>query len=411
MADRYTYIPLIGIFIVVAWAAADFFSASAWLPPHEPPRGVTGYGLLSPALSSGGGEGEGSSSLGVRGFKAGTDLENSLPEEGRTGGQEYSGLSRWNWQRTTLVAGGLAMVLACAAVTHNQVKYWRNNLSLFEHALAATKHNPVAHCCLGEDYGRHGEYALAEYHFRIALKEGPSSPDPYLGLGVTLERQGKHDEAREQFLAAARVDPSNALAHNYLGSMYMQRAKTKEALEEYAKAVALDPELAAAHSNLGAALVAVGRLEEAAAQFHAALESDPGSVLAHFGLASTLCSQGKRDEAILEYQAALRLNPTNAAALNDLAWIRAAAPVARLRDGAEAVKLAEQACRLTQFREPLLIGTLAAAYAEAGQFEDAVKNAESARELALAAGKPALAARNEQLLTVYRARKAYHEPR
>jgi len=73
--------------------------------------------------------------------------------------------------------------------------------------------------------------------------------------------------------------------------------------------------------------------------------------------------------------------------LNDLAWIRATAPDSRLRNGAEAVKLAEQACKLTEFKDPQLIGTLAAAYAEAGQFEQAVENGERAKELALATGQ------------------------
>jgi tetratricopeptide (TPR) repeat protein len=303
----------------------------------------------------------------------------------------------------------LAVLAACAVVTRNQVGYWHSSLSLFEHALAATGQNPMAHYCLGQDYARQGKYALAEEHYRAARREAPKTPEPYIGLGTLLYQQAKFGEALDQFKEAVRVGPFNAWAHNYLGSMYIHLDKKKEALEEFSTAVTLAPELAAARNNFGAALAGEGRLEEAVIQFHAALACDPGSAQAHFGLANTFSNQGKRDEAVTEYQAALRFNPTNAAALNDLAWIRASAPDSRLRNGAEAVKLAEQACQLTEFHEPQRIGTLAAAYAEAGRFEEAVKTGEKARALALATGNSTLAARNEELLVLYRARKAYHE--
>jgi len=359
MADRYTYIPLIGIFIVVTWAAAGFFSGAKQ-------AAMPGAPVSQPSLSP------------------------------------------WNWRGAML---GAAVALACAVATRNQVGFWHSDVSIFQHALAVTKNNPMAHCNLGNDYALQKNFDLAESHFRVALQEAPSSPEPYLGLGAVFVQQGKTQEALEQFQTAVRVGPSNGLAHNYLGSMYMQRAKRKEALEEYFQAVSLAPDFPGAHNNLGAALAGAGRLEEAKAQFHAALVCDPGNDSAHFGLGSTLFSQGKRDEAIIEYQAALRINPTNSAALNDLAWIRAAAPDARLRRGTDAVKLAELACKLTEFRNPQLIGTLAAAYAEAGQFEKAVESGEKAKELALATGKKALADRNQELLELYRAKKPYHEPK
>jgi Flp pilus assembly protein TadD len=403
MADRYTYIPLIGIFIMVAWGLEEFVNHARFAPSkvdtataaHPVGGGRPSSGAATPYMLS-------------AQESSGACLPKSIaaPEDGRTPGL----LSKSAGFALSLSgAGGLAVLAACAVVTCKQVGYWQSTFSVFEHALKATKYNPVAHCRLGEAYGQQGQYDSAESHFRAALQEAPASPEAFLGLGVTFERQGKHEEALEQFLAAARVAPTHAQAHNYIGLIYMQRGKTKEALEEFTKAVSYDPGLATAHSNLGAALAATGRLEEAEFQVRAALERDPGNPLAHFGLANILSSRGRRDEAAFEYEASLNLNPRNPAALNDLAWLRAAASDARLRNGTEAVKLAEQACQLTAFREPLLIGTLAAAYAEAGRFEDAVKTGERAKALALATGKSALAARNEELLTLYRARKAFHE--
>jgi protein O-mannosyl-transferase len=106
----------------------------------------------------------------------------------------------------------------------------------------------------------------------------------------------------------------------------------------------------------------------------------------------------------------LALQPDSVEALNNLAWILAANPDQEMRDGPEAVSIAERACELTQHREPVLLGTLAAAYAEAGRFAEAVATAEKARDLALTAGQTAVAETNRRLLELYRAGKPYHEP-
>src|SRR5207249_10415894 len=96
-------------------------------------------------------------------------------------------------------------------------------------------------------------------------------------------------------------------------------------------------------------------------------------------------------------------------ALNNLAWILATNPGDDLRDGPEAVRLAERACELTQRREPVLLGTLAAAYAETGRFTDAVTTAQKAIELAAAAGQKEVADKNRQLLELYRADKPFRD--
>jgi tetratricopeptide (TPR) repeat protein len=122
-----------------------------------------------------------------------------------------------------------------------------------------------------------------------------------------------------------------------------------------------------------------------------------------------LLGQGKRAEAISEYKAALEINRDWPAALNDLAWILATDPDAALRDGSQAVDLGERACQVTGYRNPQFIGTLAAAYAEAGRFEEAVATANQAKELAARIGRTDLVERNEQLLQLYRNKTTYHE--
>jgi Flp pilus assembly protein TadD len=127
-------------------------------------------------------------------------------------------------------------------------------------------------------------------------------------------------------------------------------------------------------------------------------------------LNNTLLHQGKVEQAIANYQAAIKLKPNNVAFLNNLAWLLATCPEARLRDGQEAVELAERACQLTDYKQPSLIGTLAAAYAEAGRFDEAVVMSEKARDLAQALGQRALELRNQELLQLFQAHQAYREP-
>ena len=113
---------------------------------------------------------------------------------------------------------------------------------------------------------------------------------------------------------------------------------------------------------------------------------------------------------MVQYWAALRLNPNLAGALNNLAWLLVASPDDGVRNGPEAVRLAERACELTHYGDPSLIDTLAAAYAECGRFPEAVTAEEKAEQLATAAGLAAVAENNRQMLQLYRAGKSYHEP-
>jgi len=117
---------------------------------------------------------------------------------------------------------------------------------------------------------------------------------------------------------------------------------------------------------------------------------------------------GRTREAIAQYREALRLNPNLTGPLNNLAWVLAASPDAGLRNGAEAVRLAEHACELTHYGDPMFLATLAAAYAEAGRFDDAVATAQKARTVALAKGEKEIAAQDEQLLELFKSGQAYH---
>jgi tetratricopeptide (TPR) repeat protein len=127
-------------------------------------------------------------------------------------------------------------------------------------------------------------------------------------------------------------------------------------------------------------------------------------------VAARLSGRGDYTGAMARYRRALEIDPYLVEALNNLAWLLATCPEASLRNGAEAVRLAEQACQITEYHRTMLVGTLAAAYAEAGRFPDAVATAQKACELASIFKEEALLARNRELLELYRAGRAYHEP-
>ena len=130
---------------------------------------------------------------------------------------------------------------------------------------------------------------------------------------------------------------------------------------------------------------------------------------ARYNLALTRVMQGDLKDGATQYEQALRLKPDWPVALNDLAWLRATAPQAELRDGVQAVRLAERACELSGGREARFLGTLDAAYAAAGRFEEATRTAEKVRQMASAAGDQAIAAAAEQRLARYRQHQPYRQ--
>ncbi len=131
---------------------------------------------------------------------------------------------------------------------------------------------------------------------------------------------------------------------------------------------------------------------------------------AQMGLAGVYGQSGQRAMAVEHYRRAIALKPDLVAALNNLAWLLATSPEAEIRNGPEAVRLAEKACELSGYREAFLMGTLAAAYAEAGQFTNAVSLARRAITTASARGYVNVVTNNERLLKIYESGRPYHEP-
>jgi len=224
--------------------------------------------------------------------------------------------------------------------------------------------------------------AILQFQKAVAIE--PGFAPAHNGLANALLQKGDLDEALAQYQTALSLDPRLAEAHLNLANLLLQRNEPDQAIAHFQAALRLRPNLAAAHSNLANALFSKGRADEAIAHFQQALKLQPNLAEAHNGLANALLQKGRVAEAIMHYQAAVAAVPNHPYLLNNLAWVLATCPDASIRDGARAVQLAQQAEQLSGGKDPALLGTLAAAYAETGQFTNAVATARSALELATA---------------------------
>jgi Flp pilus assembly protein TadD len=212
------------------------------------------------------------------------------------------------------------------------------------------------------------------------------------------------------FNLLASVD-RHAEAHSELGIVLFHKGQLDEAITEFHRALEIRPNDVIAHGELGIALSRKGQLDEAIAQLTEVVRLLPDDANAHADLGMALGQQGRSREASACYRQALRLKPDLAEALNNLAWILATDEATSNRNGAEAVRLAERACRSTHYENPIFVGTLGAAYAEAGRFDEAAAMAEKAQKLWLSRGEPNPAETNKNLIHLYNAHQAYHETR
>lgn len=228
----------------------------------------------------------------------------------------------------------------------------------------------------------------------------------HYNLGSALAEQNKLDAAIEQYRQALRINPNYARAHNNLGVALAKQNKLTAAIKHYQQAFQIDPNYARAYNNLGSALAQQGKLDEAIRHFRQALQIDPDCSQAHFNLSSAFKKQGKFDTVIEHYQQALQSNPEYTMAKNNLAWMLATCPDATLRDGKRAVELAKQAVRLTNREDPSVLDTLAAAYAEAGRYPEAIETARRAIDIAKS---EAVAKDIRDRLKLYQASIPYHE--
>ena len=227
-----------------------------------------------------------------------------------------------------------------------------------------------------------GQVALAEQELRAAIRLAPDFPDAHYNLGSVLQAQGSVRQAIGAYRRAISLDPTYSEAHNNLGALLDTTGDRENALAHYRLAVEFGPREAAAHYNLGLALMARRRPDEpvtaAVESFRRAVALDPTYAVARASLGAALLVEGDPEEAIAEYERAIALDPTSPRVLVELAWLRATAPEQDLRDVGRAITLAERARSLYGATHPVVLDTLAAAYAADGRFDEAIALAREA---------------------------------
>ena len=214
-------------------------------------------------------------------------------------------------------------------------------------------------------------------------------------------QEGKTDEAIVEFQKVLARDPKFAKGYFDMGAALLQKQEPEEAIAQFRKAIELQPDYAEAHNNLAIALFQTGRTDEAITHWENSLAIDDSNAEAHNNLAVAFIRKGRVPEAIAHWQKTLQLQPERVGAQLSLAWVLATCPEASSRDGSAALLLAQRARRSSGDNNPMIFRTLAAAYAETGQFADAVTAATQALHLATAAGNTDLAQNLRDELALY----------
>ena len=279
-----------------------------------------------------------------------------------------------------------------------------------------------AHAALGDIHLEYGNFVQAEHHFRRALNRRDHQPLWRAGLAQALFGLGRIPESIEQYRSALELEPGVALLHANLGLALSKAGRRDDAIASFERALALDPDLALAHASLGAELAAGRGARRAIAPLERAIELDPTLAIPRVHLGRLLADLGEPERAIPQLEEALRLRPRDPAAtallasaldragrpaeaaaryrqaialgvddpqlVNNLAWLIATSGDPAVGPPAEAVRHAEAAAASTGYEVAGIVDTLAVAYHAAGRRDDAEKAARRALDLARRDGRP-----------------------
>jgi tetratricopeptide (TPR) repeat protein len=276
---------------------------------------------------------------------------------------------RW---KQGIVALAILLIFSCLA--YRETSQWSSNENLWRRTLAHTSPNAIAHN----------------------------------NLGMLLIESGKVDESLAHFQRAVEIDPKDPKALVNFGSVLPLVGRNQEAISAYQKALKINPLDQVTYFNLGLSLAMEGREEEAIAAYQKALEIDSAFKEAYGNLGILYSQKGDISQAFSCYLKALEIDPQFVLALNNLAWILAAHPESVFRNGPQAVAHAEKANLLSGSKNPEILKTLAAAYAETGRFAEAIRTARAAIALTQVHGASTIL---QKQLALYQQGHPWREPR
>jgi protein O-mannosyl-transferase len=307
-----------------------------------------------------------------------------------------------------LVAAGCVTV-TLALLTWRQAAMYADIDALWRTTLARNPDCWMAHNNLGIVLFQKGDIDDAIAHYRTTLEMEPDFWDAEYNLGIALLSKGQVDEAIAHCSNAVRIAPNDPDALVALGNALLQKGRIDDAIVYYQKALSIRPDYFLARHGLGHAFLEKGEIDAAISHCRAALLIQPENADAHTNLAIALDEKGQPMEAIQHYQKALEIFPQSVSALNNLAWLLATCSNASFRNGTKAIELAGQANQLSGGTNTLVLRTLAAAYAESGQFEKAIELARAAMQLARTQSDNSLTIALQQEVALYELALPYRE--
>jgi tetratricopeptide (TPR) repeat protein len=296
-------------------------------------------------------------------------------------------LERWSRRTVILTATAVLATVLCVAQTRGELVYWKDSATLWSRGIAVTQNNWMAHCALGTILGS-SDQALLEFQKSVDIN--PDYADSQRGLASLLVAHNRPLDAIDHFQKAIAVEPQNSWGYHGLGYCLWQSGRSADAVAPLLKAVELDPKNPSYVGDLCQVIFEGGQQKQSISNFLQAAQADP-----------------KYFENFLR---AAELTTSHADYLNNLAWAFATYPDVSLRNGHNAVRLATRACEITGDQVTVCVGTLAAAYAEDRRFDEAISTAEKAVALAKQNDEQDLLNKNHELLKLFLAHQAYHEP-
>jgi protein O-mannosyl-transferase len=316
---------------------------------------------------------------------------------------------RFTQYRAAIISAALFVVASLGALTWRQAATYVDIEMLWRTTLARNPECWMAHTNLGLVLLQQGKIDDGIAHYRSALEMQPDSWDAEYNLGTALLGKGQVDEALLHCERAVRMRPTDPDALVSLGNALYQKGRIDEAIAYYQKAITEHPDHFLAHYSLGHALLEKGELDGAIQVCRSALLLRSSDADCHTTLAIALEEKGNPAEAIPHYQKALELAPESISTLTNLAWLLATSQDASLRNGPKALELARQADRLVGGTNSHVLRSLAAAYAENGEFPNAIRTARSALQLARMRGEDSLSADLDQQIALYQLGMPYRQ--